>query len=53
MATDNVKKKGPADGYKNDRGGATLITEPCIGIFKNNIEKSIIGKIFFYICRLC
>jgi len=49
MATDNIKKTGTASGYKNDRGKATLITAPVIGIVKNNIDPSRSGKIMVYV----
>ncbi len=37
--------------YKNDRGGASLITEPVIGIVKSNVDPTRSGKIQVYIAR--
>lgn len=49
MATDSIKKNGTLPMYKNDRGGATLITEPVIGVVKSNIDSTRSGKIQVYI----
>ena len=44
-----IKKSGTAPGYRTNRGNATLITEPVIGIVKNNIDPTHSGKIYVYI----
>jgi hypothetical protein len=46
---DSIKKTGTADGYRTDRGNATLITEPVIGIVKNNIDPTHSGRVYVYI----
>jgi len=51
MASDNIKQTGTANIYKNDRGGATLITEPVLGIVKNNIDPIKSGRIQVYIAN--
>jgi hypothetical protein len=50
MATrDDIKKNGTDNLYKNDRGKSTLITEPVIGVVKNNVDPTRSGQIFVYI----
>jgi phage gp45-like len=51
MATNSIKSKGPASGYTDNRGGATLITTPVIGIVKNNVDPAKSGRIWVYIAR--
>lgn len=49
MASDIQKKNGTANAYKSDAGGATLYSEPLIGIVKNNIDPTNSGKIDVYL----
>jgi hypothetical protein len=49
MAEDIVRKSGSPHLYDNDRGQAKLITEPVIGIVKNNIDPTRSGRIDVYI----
>ena len=49
MAHNYQKKSGTMPGYTTDRGRATLITEPVIGIVKNNVDASHSGRIEVYI----
>lgn len=35
--------------YKNDRGGATLITEPVIGVVKDNVDPTRSGRVRVYL----
>jgi hypothetical protein len=51
MATDNIKKTGTVNIYKNDRGGATLITEPVLGVVKNNIDPTKSGRVQVYVAN--
>ena len=51
MAVDNVKKSGAPIGYRDDRGGAVLISHPVIGIVKDNIDPTHSGRIKVYIAR--
>ena len=51
MANDSQIRTGTANEYKSDRGGATLQTEPVIGIVKNNIDPTHSGKIEVYIAK--
>lgn len=51
MAEDIVKKSGTVQEAKDDRGGATLIPHPVIGIVKDNIDSTHSGRIRVYISR--
>jgi uncharacterized protein YoxC len=51
MATDNQQTTGTAPNYESDRGGATLIKEPVIGIVKNNVDPTKSGRIQVYIAK--
>lgn len=51
MADDSQIRTGTSNEYKSDRGGATLQTEPVIGIVKNNIDPTHSGKIKVYIAK--
>jgi len=51
MAQDDIKKKGTVKAYRNDSGGATLITEPVLGVVKNNIDPTKAGRIFVYVAN--
>lgn len=52
MAVDNIKKNGQANAYKSNAGGASLISEPVVGIVKNNIDPTHTGMIDVYVARL-
>jgi hypothetical protein len=49
MAQDDIQKSGTASMYKNDRGGATLITEPVIGVVKDNVDPTRSGRVRVYL----
>lgn len=49
MAEDLIRKSGSPNLYNNDRGQAKLITEPVIGVVKNNIDPTRSGRIDVYI----
>jgi len=51
MATDNQQTTGTASNYESDRGGATLIKEPVVGIVKNNVDPTKSGRIQVYIAK--
>ena len=51
MATNNQQTTGTAPNYESDRGGATLIKEPVIGIVKNNVDPTKSGRIQVYIAK--
>lgn len=51
MATNNQQTTGTASNYESDRGGATLIKEPVIGIVKNNVDPTKSGRIQVYIAK--
>lgn len=51
MGQNNIKKTGTPRIYKNSRGGATLITEPALGVVKNNIDDTRSGRIQVYIAN--
>ena len=52
MSEDIVKLRGTFKAYQDDRGGASLIPHPVIGIVKNNVDPMHSGKIQVYINRL-
>jgi len=52
MSDDIIKTRGSMKNYSNDRGGATLITAPVLGIVKNNIDPTRSGRIQVYLKRL-
>lgn len=52
MAVDSIKKNGTINAYKPNAGGATLISEPVIGIVKNNIDPTHTGMIDVYVAKL-
>lgn len=51
MADDVIRKSGSPTLYSNDRGNAKLITEPVIGIVKNNIDPTHSGRIDVYVAN--
>jgi hypothetical protein len=52
MSEDIVKLRGTFKAYQDDRGGASLIPHPVIGIVRNNVDPMHSGKIQVYINRL-
>jgi len=52
MSEDIIKTRGTMKNYQDDRGGATLITVPVLGIVKNNIDPTRSGRIQVYLKRL-
>lgn len=51
MAEDIEKKSGTLRGLTDSRGGATLIPHPVVGIVKDNIDPTKMGRIRVYISR--
>ena len=52
MSEDIIKPRGASASFKDDRGGAVLLTSPVLGIVKNNIDPTRSGKIQVYLKRL-
>lgn len=51
MAQDTQQRSGTPNNYESDRGGATLISEPVIGIVKDNVDPSHSGRVQVYIAK--
>lgn len=51
MAIDSIKTSGTRTEYKDDRGGAVLISTPVIGIVKDNIDPTHNGRIKVYVAK--
>lgn len=49
---DLIKPRGTTSNFKDDRGGAVLLSHPVIGIVKNNIDPTRSGRIQVYVNRL-
>ena len=52
MSEDIVKQRGTQGAYQDDRGGASLYSNPILGIVKNNIDPLRAGRIQVYLNRL-
>lgn len=52
MSIEKPVFSGTPKGYKNDSGGAALLTEPVIGVVKNNIDPGRSGRIQVYIANV-
>lgn len=51
MTVETIKKSGIKADFKDDRGGAVLISTPVIGIVKDNIDPTHSGRIKVYIAK--
>jgi hypothetical protein len=52
MAQNKPVYSGTANNYKNNSGGAVLISEPVIGVVKNNIDPSKCGRIQVFLSNV-
>lgn len=52
MAQDDIKKSGTPSLYRTTQDKGTLITEPVLGIVKNNIDPTKSGRIQVYVAKL-
>lgn len=52
MSDDFIKPRGTLSSFKDNRGGANLLSHPVIGIVKNNIDPTHSGRVEVYINRL-